>query len=234
MKPAGAGVRTDPSEAPAPPGLTDDGTWGFHALDGLPDVDPTRPAGAIRRFEMLRLSSGEVAPGLDDDLMEKLARARVTLSAVAPCHDPGGDCCAELSPYETEAVDAMTARRDAAVHLQAVLADDIEQYDGGVAAIRAGYARYMLDSSVGGNIRQSVSEAMGELEAARHRFRLALVAVALDNGMTAGQIGAAFAFSRQLASRYLKEARQKWPELAEVPTGTNRHATPRPIDQRSA
>ena len=38
-------------------------------------------------------------------------------------------------------------------------------------------------------------------------------AVAIDNGMTAGQVGEAFGFSRQLASRYLKEARAKWPAL---------------------
>jgi hypothetical protein len=60
---------------------------------------------------------------------------------------------------------------------------------------------------------------MGEVESARHRFRLALVAVALDNGMTAGQIGEAFAFSRQLASRCLKEARVKWPDLQRTTIG---------------
>ena len=37
---------------------------------------------------------------------------------------------------------------------------------------------------------------------------------ALEPGwLTARQIGEAFAFSRQLASRYLKEARAKWPDL---------------------
>ena len=120
----------------------------------------------------------------------------------------------ELTVYELEVAEAMTARRDAAVNLQTVLADDIAQYEGGMAAIQAGLAKDILVPTVGGTIRRSVSDAMSELESARHRFRLALVAVAIDNGMTAGQVGEAFGFSRQLASRYLKEARGKWPDLA--------------------
>jgi hypothetical protein len=56
-----------------------------------------------------------------------------------------------------------------------------------------------------------MSDAIAGFETARHRFRLALIAVAVDNGMSASRIGDAFAFSRQLASRYLKEAQEKWP-----------------------
>ena len=119
----------------------------------------------------------------------------------------------ELTPYELEVADAMTARRDAAVRLRDVLTDDVAQYEGGMAGVRNGLAMEILVPAVGGTIRQHVSEAMAEFEAARHRFRLALVSVAVDNGMTARQIGEAFAFSRQLASRYLKEARAKWPDL---------------------
>ena len=68
---------------------------------------------------------------------------------------------------------------------------------------------------------------MSEFESARHRFRLAMVAVSLDDGMNAAQIGQAFAFSRQLASRYLKEARERWPELAE-PADRRPAGTPAP------
>ena len=71
----------------------------------------------------------------------------------------------------------------------------------------AGAAVDFMVPSVAGAARRNVSEVMSEFESARHRFRLAMVAVSLDNGMTAAQIGHAFAFSRQLASRYLKEAR---------------------------
>ena len=72
-----------------------------------------------------------------------------------------------------------------------------------------------LVPAVGGTARQCVSDGVAGFESARHRLRLALVAVALDNGMSAVRIGEAFGFSRQLASRYLKEARVNWPELAE-------------------
>ena len=169
------------------------------------------------RFDLPRLSSGDVAAGLSPELKDELGRRRAELETrrareVRQAATMGG--VRELSVYELEAAEAMTARRDAAVNLQTVLADDIAQYDGGMAAIRAGLAKDILVPAVGGTIRRSVSDAMSELESARHRFRLALVAVAIDNGMTAGQVGEAFGFSRQLASRYLKEARGKWPELA--------------------
>ena len=82
-----------------------------------------------------------------------------------------------------------------------------------------------LDPDVGGAVRRTVSDAMAGFEAARHRFRLALVAVAVDNGYSTARIGEAFAFSRQLASRYLKEAREEWPELRQggrPPVGSGR------------
>lgn len=196
--------------------------WGFVAIDGLPDpADAPDVAGdGHRKFDLPRLSSGAVATGLSAELKDLLARRRTYLESrrsqeIRQAVTEGRD--RELTVYELEAAEAMTARRDAAVNLQTVLGDDIAQYDGGMAAIRAGLAKDILVSSVGGSIRRSVSDAMSELEAARHRFRLALVAVAIDNGMTAGQVGEAFGFSRQLASRYLKEARTKWPALEGSP-----------------
>ncbi len=120
----------------------------------------------------------------------------------------------ELTEYEAEVVDTMRARRDAALHLMEVLAEDVADYDEFRAAVERGDAMSILEPPNSGRIRQAVSEAVIEFEAARHRFRLALVAVAVDNGMHAREIGDSFAFSRQLASRYLKEARDKWPGLA--------------------
>jgi len=119
----------------------------------------------------------------------------------------------ELSPYEAEVGAAMTARRDAGVRLKDALCHDVAGYDGGMALVAAGRAMEILSPPTAGSIRQGMSEAVNEFEAARHRFRLALVAVAMDHGLTAREIGEAFGFSRQLASRYLKEARQKWPAL---------------------
>jgi hypothetical protein len=119
----------------------------------------------------------------------------------------------ELTPYEVEVGDAMMARRDAATRLVDVLNRDVLGYDNGMERVREGRAMEILVPPEAGQIRQDVSDAVTEFEAARHRFRLALVALGVDHGMTARQVGDAFAFSRQLASRYLKEARAKWPGL---------------------
>jgi hypothetical protein len=216
VNPVPGGQRTaDPEPHGRTAATPDETDWGFHAIDGLPDLEETPPSGtgAYRRFDLPRLSSGEVAVGLGDEFKDELARRRTRFLSWQATRAERGDRAPELSPYELEAAEAMTARRDAAVRLQTVLADDVSQYEGGMAAIRAGLAKDILVPPVGGTIRRGVSEAMAELEAARHRFRLALVAVGIDNGMTAGQIGAAFGFSRQLASRYLKEAHAKWPGL---------------------
>jgi len=193
------------------------------AIDGLPDLDDAADIAEDhhRRFDLPRLSSGDVATGLSAELKDELARRLTHLEtrrAQEIRRSSTNGTARELTVYELEAAEAMTVRRDKAVLLQTVLADDIAQYAGGMAAIRAGLAKDFLVPAVGGTIRRSVSDAMNELEAARHRFRLALVAVAIDNGMTAGQVGEAFGFSRQLASRYLKEARAKWPALRSSPS----------------
>jgi|GEM_PF-763314 len=199
--------------------LLDDGPWGFHAVDGLPDLEAAPPYQGTHQDTdgPLPLSTGATATGFDDAVKDELAsierRARYLLAGRAGGGTPRRR--PELSAYEVEVCDAMTARRDAAIHLQQVLADDVAQYECGMAGVRAGLSMEIMVPGVGGAARRNVSEVMGEFESARHRFRMALVAVALDNGMTAAQIGQAFAFSRQLASRYLKEAREQWPELAD-------------------
>jgi len=119
----------------------------------------------------------------------------------------------ELTPYEVEVRAAMTARRDAALRLRDALDHDVTGFADGLALIESGRCRDILAPPSAGAIRQGMSDAINDFEAARHRFRLALVAVAADNGLSARQIGDAFAFSRQLASRYLKEAHARWPEL---------------------
>jgi len=197
----------------------DDGPWGFHAVDGLPDLEAAPPyQGTPRGHDgPLPRSTGTAVTGLDDEIKDELAsierRARYLLAG----RSDNGTLRPrrELSAYEVALCEAMTARRDAAIHLRQVLADDVAQYECGMAGVRAGLAVDMLVPGVGGAARRNVTAVMNEFESARHRFRLALVAVAVDHGMTAAQIGQAFAFSRQLASRYLKEARELWPELAD-------------------
>jgi hypothetical protein len=58
-----------------------------------------------------------------------------------------------------------------------------------------------------GDLRQSLTEAMAEVEAARHRFRRMLFAQGIAEGMTISELGRMWGFSRQLAARYAKEAR---------------------------
>jgi len=198
---------------------------GVPTLDGLPYAEGGGCSCPGCRYTLPRLSTGDVASGLTPELKDELSRRSVEFDALQTRRARHQSADPELSVYELEVAEAMTARRDAALHLKTVLTEDIAQYEGGMAAIRAGLAKEILVPSVGGSFRQCVSDAMAELEVARHRFRLALVAVALDNGMTAGQIGEAFAFSRQLAGRYLKEARTRWPELRQVPAVDDPGAT---------
>jgi hypothetical protein len=50
----------------------------------------------------------------------------------------------ELTPYEAEVGLAMTARRDAALHLRDVLGRDVTGYEGGMATVRAGKTMEIL------------------------------------------------------------------------------------------
>jgi hypothetical protein len=55
--------------------------------------------------------------------------------------------------------------------------------------------------------RHSMNEALKAVEAARHTMRLRIFELGLDEGLSIGELGRIFGFSRQLASRYASEAR---------------------------
>jgi hypothetical protein len=55
--------------------------------------------------------------------------------------------------------------------------------------------------------RQAMNDALDAVESARHDMRLTIFRIGLDEGMSIGDLGRAFGFSRQLASRMAKEAR---------------------------
>jgi hypothetical protein len=55
--------------------------------------------------------------------------------------------------------------------------------------------------------RQAMNDALSAVELVRHEMRLRVFQVGLEQGMTIGELGRAFGFSRQLASRIAKEAR---------------------------
>jgi hypothetical protein len=204
--------------------MTWEGTsWGFQALDGLPDVAESAeyapPSGVGVGVPLL--STGQTATGYGHTLLDSLAWLWAGQEAA-----PIAGRRRALTAYETEVQDALVDRRDAAIRLQQVLADDLAQFEGGRAAVQAGHAVDMLDASTGGASRRTVTDAVAEFERARHRFRLALVAVGVDNGMSGADIGAALTVSRQLASRYLQEARDKWPELRPPTTARGRRRRP--------
>jgi hypothetical protein len=67
----------------------------------------------------------------------------------------------------------------------------------------------VLEASGARSGRQELTDSMDDFERHRHRTRSALTAVALDEGMTIGQIARQWGFSRQLASRYAREVRGK-------------------------
>src|SRR5450756_1962556 len=113
--------------------LPDDGPWGFHAVDGLPDLEAAPPYQGTHQDHdgPLPLSSGAPVTSFDEEIKDELAsierRARYLVAGRAGGGTPRRR--RELSAYETEVCDAMTARRDAAIQLRQVLADDVAQYE---------------------------------------------------------------------------------------------------------
>jgi len=55
----------------------------------------------------------------------------------------------------------------------------------------------------------SVSRELKNLEETRHRTRTAIFAVGLAEGISIGKLGRLYGFSRQLAQRFAKEARDQ-------------------------
>jgi hypothetical protein len=64
----------------------------------------------------------------------------------------------------------------------------------------------VFSASGGGISRKRITDALESYEQQQHRTRTAIVAVALAEGMSVSGIGRAWGFSRQLASRYAREA----------------------------
>ncbi len=64
-----------------------------------------------------------------------------------------------------------------------------------------------MEKSQAGFGRQRVNEALDALTEARHEVRLAITVAGIEEGMSIGELGHAWGISRQLASRFAKEAR---------------------------
>ena len=112
MKRAAGDIRADRTAPDGQPeGDRDRARWGFLAIDGLPDLE-SNPVVAEdhHRFDLPRLSSGDVAAGLSPELKDELGRRRAELETrrareVRQAATMGG--VRELSVYELEAAEAM-------------------------------------------------------------------------------------------------------------------------------
>ena len=66
-------------------------------------------------------------------------------------------------------------------------------------------ARHALERNRPDEPRRSTNDALEAYETARHNLRLAVIRELLADGMTIGEVGRTWGFSRQLASRYARE-----------------------------
>jgi hypothetical protein len=110
----------------------------------------------------------------------------------------------------TEAGDRLIER------LQAQRAWNIED----IGRLRGG-ARLSESTKQTGSADRSrdLTRILSEFEQSRREIRTAVVAAAVDDGMTITEIADIFGVSRQLANRFVKEARAQG-YLPEPPTGT--------------
>lgn len=65
-----------------------------------------------------------------------------------------------------------------------------------------------LSAAFPSETRTVMNDALKQLEDARHEIRLYVFAVSLEQGVSISELGRQYGFSRQLAARYAKDARE--------------------------
>jgi hypothetical protein len=83
--------------------------------------------------------------------------------------------------------------------------------------LRAARARYEAGNNFSGSLRAAniaeerdeLNDALFQLERRRRESRLAVFRSALDHGVSINELARMWGFSRQMASRYAKEAREE-------------------------
>jgi hypothetical protein len=83
--------------------------------------------------------------------------------------------------------------------------------------LRAARARYDSGNNFSGSLRaaniaeerEELNDALFQLEQRRRESRLAVFRSALDHGVSINELARMWGFSRQMASRYAKEAREE-------------------------
>jgi len=76
----------------------------------------------------------------------------------------------------------------------------------------------VLRSAPVNEVRNPVDEALRRLEQSRHAVLITIFAVALEEGMSIGELSRNYGFSRQRAAKYAKEALALRSETAPVDT----------------
>ena len=118
-----------------------------------------------------------------------------------------------------------TTMPEATAHLRRPAADGIEELIGATSVLRSelnaheATCRKVLDEvrvdhEITGVLpevqadtwRSAVTDAIRGFEAARHRVRLLLVAIEVEEGRSIGEVARSWGVSRQLASRWVQES----------------------------
>jgi len=98
-----------------------------------------------------------------------------------------------------ELIDALAEARDEVRRTEQSLRRTLRRVDRGDSVASA------VISSDPASLRESYDSALEVVAEARHRLRSLVFALALDEGLSIGDLGRAWGVSRQLASRYVKE-----------------------------
>ena len=69
--------------------------------------------------------------------------------------------------------------------------------------------RSALEAIQPAEVRALANESLNAVERARHSVRLSIFALGIEQGLSIGELGRAWGFSRQLATRYAKEVRER-------------------------
>jgi hypothetical protein len=99
-----------------------------------------------------------------------------------------------------ELVDALEDLRRSAKDLEKIALRSLKEVEKGSDLATA------LSVAQPAETRQTMNDALARVEEIRHRIRLLVFAQGKEQGMTSGELGRRYGFSRQLASRYAKEA----------------------------
>jgi hypothetical protein len=104
----------------------------------------------------------------------------------------------------SELVEALAELRRSATSVEEIALRSLESVEQGAGVAEA------LNSALPAETREMMNEALKRVENARHQIRLLVFSDGIKQGMSIGELGRKYGFSRQLAARYAKEARERF------------------------